>query len=94
MVEGCAQVRYSAMITGTCYSPKGFDVTPGEFVDGQECATAEEGLPFDVRIVSRPCRAAPNFQSIGYETAVEFILSLVQRLANMVLYKAEYDIVL
>lgn len=94
MLEGGAQVRYSAMITGTCYSPKVFDVTPCEFVDGQECATAEEGLPFDVRIVSRPCRAAPNFQSIGYETADEFILSLVQRLANMVLYKAEYDIVL
>lgn len=87
-----APVRCAALLTGTSYSPKVFDVTPCNSQHGERFFLANTGFPFLVKIASEPCRAAQKFEGISFQTSDEFVLALVTHFSTMSLYKAGYEI--
>lgn len=88
-----APMRCASLVTGTSYSPKVFDITPCEAEIGGRFHPVSLAMPYLVTITSGPCRAAPGFVGIGYETSDEFILALVRNFSSMVLFRARYDII-
>jgi hypothetical protein len=63
--------------TGTCWSPKVFEVAIHEFVEAEFACAEELRYPFDVVLTKRLCKVSDRFTCIGDETSAAWVWMLV-----------------
>ena len=85
--------RFVGIVTGTCWSPRLFDVAVCEFQDDQDRASCTLGLPSLVVITTSLCRSAPAFAGVKFLTSDEMVQLVTDSLPHRIeLYSASYTV--
>ena len=96
LVEGTSKLdeethwRACGLITGTCYSPKVFDVTQQQFMDLAHQTAPILPLPCIVSTTLGKSRTAKRFRCIDDLTSDEWVKLLIENLKTMHLFRVSY----
>ena len=82
---------FAAILSGTIYSPKVFDVLRNEF-PSEPMFSDDLDLPVDLKIMTRQNMVARAFRSLHSQTSDEFIFDITSACGRMWLYEAVYTI--
>lgn len=85
--------RMIAIVTGTCWSPKVFEIARCEFEHKTDETAAVLALPVKGALATMPCRVSANFECVFHQTSSELVLDLVRAFAEMHVFVAEHMII-
>ena len=87
-------LNFVAIISGTTYSPKVFDVVPCDFHNLAHKVAADMQFPSLVRLTDRLSKVSDRKRCINTQTSDEWIFMLVRSLGAMSLHTVDYEVAL
>lgn len=80
------------LVTGTCWSPKVFEVVKCRFEDEAHASAHPLPTPFRCCLETRRNKVAGRFECLQHLTSDELVLDLVQRFADMDIFKLVHTV--
>lgn len=86
--------RWAYIVTGTCWSPRVFEATLNDFADASQACSEDLALPCDIRLAERKSKVSDRYTCLDDRTSAEIAVELTSLCAEVVLFKADYSILL
>ena len=88
--DGANTLWIPVLISGTCWSPKVFEVTRQFFENAADARRDPFPLPVKLSLATRPCLVSDEFEAFDAQTSDEFIRDLCDTFSYMELWSLDY----